>query len=424
MPEPQQKPQADPWEAAAQAYKQGGGQAASPENSNADWKLWTQNGTADDSDTRNAPQKSFDTETQTSPNEPLLKTALKSVTGAIGGAFVHPLKTVESMSHMGNPYDPEDPLAKQITGTMDDYSDAGGGKHGLAYAGTKLLGNAFGSYALGEGVGSAGRFVNTRLAPAAETLGQDTINGGLLATPAKMMKGGQNPARGLVNEGMLPTLSRSSLERKLAARLPVAGQEVASQSLSAAPIPRANLAGRIENPIMEQADVASGFGGTNKIEPLADLWGMMERPAPAATGPIYGPRAPELVPAGDVWKSRMNLDKNTRFNPDPEIEGVNEIRRDIRGGLQDELVKANPQIGEAAQNYSDLRTADDALDRHVSKGIGRVKDLAKTPVLSTAGWGLVRGGRLARAFSGNPFLNRLPGAAGLFSAPSTRNGDR
>jgi hypothetical protein len=305
------------------------------------------------------------------------------------------------------------------SGIAKDYHDGGAG-----YAATKTLGNLFGNVALGEDTGGAGEFANTRLAPAAETLGEDTINGGLLATPAKMMKGGQNPARGMVNDGILPTLSRSGLERKLAARLPVAGEKVASQSLGAAPIPSANLVSSIEDPITEAADITTGFGGTNRTEPLADLWGMMERPAPKATGPIYGPGAPSLVPAGDVWKSRMNLDKNTRFNPDPEIEGVNEIRRDIRSGLQNQLVKANPDLADAAQNYGDLRTADDALDRHVSKGVGRLKDLVKTPALSTTGWGLIRGARLARSLTDNPFINRLPGAASLFYAPAPRSDDR
>ena len=43
-------------------------------------------------DTRNSMQRSFDTETQTNPKEPLLQTGLKSVVGGAGSMFVHPLK--------------------------------------------------------------------------------------------------------------------------------------------------------------------------------------------------------------------------------------------------------------------------------------------------------------------------------------------
>ena len=66
----------------------------------------------------------------------------------------------------------------------------------------------------------------------------------------------------------------------------------------------------------------------------------------------------------DVWQTIRNIDRNTRFNPDPEVEGVNEVRRDIRGGLRNNLEDAVPGLKPLSERYGDLRTADDALSLH------------------------------------------------------------
>lgn len=111
-----------------------------------------------DSDTRNSIQKSFDENTKTSPNESLLETGLKSVVHGVGQAFVHPWDTAvavaKSIPHM-SATDPENPIAQMGAATAQDYQDAGGGKHGAAYAGTKLAGNTFGNVAVGEAAGPA-----------------------------------------------------------------------------------------------------------------------------------------------------------------------------------------------------------------------------------------------------------------------------
>lgn len=117
-------------------------------------------------DDRNDIQKSFDTETQTNPNDPLLKTGLKSVVGAIGGPFVHPAQTAQGIAKSVTPdpglagygerlLGPAGPmLAHMIGGTASqaksDYKEGG-----LPYAATKMVGGAFGNVALGAGV-SAG----------------------------------------------------------------------------------------------------------------------------------------------------------------------------------------------------------------------------------------------------------------------------
>src|SRR5271168_3781878 len=82
-------------------------------------------------DTRNSIQKSFDTNTETNPNEPLLKTGLKSVVGAIGSNFVHPLEAAKGLSHIME-QSPENPLVQAALGAGQDYK-AGG----LPYAATK-----------------------------------------------------------------------------------------------------------------------------------------------------------------------------------------------------------------------------------------------------------------------------------------------
>jgi hypothetical protein len=89
-------------------------------------------------------QNSFDTNTQTSPTEPLLETGLKRVVGAVGGPLVHPLDTLMSIPHMAD-IGPSNPLVQRAGEAKEDYQ-AGG----LPYAGTKLAGDALGTYLGGK----------------------------------------------------------------------------------------------------------------------------------------------------------------------------------------------------------------------------------------------------------------------------------
>ncbi len=95
-------------------------------------------------------QKSFDENTSTNPNEPLLETGLKSVTRAAGMPFIHPIKTAEGMGsalvHSLNPQDPENPLTQGIESVKKAYQ-AGG----VPYAATKVAGQLFGGAAAGAG---------------------------------------------------------------------------------------------------------------------------------------------------------------------------------------------------------------------------------------------------------------------------------
>jgi hypothetical protein len=115
-------------------------------------------GSEQQADSRNSIQKSFDENTATSPSDKLLTTGLKSVVGAIGSPFVHPLETVKALSHIGTPYDPENPLIQTALSTVNDYKQGG-----LPYAATKLAGNTFGGMALGEAAGGVLRLPSTAL---------------------------------------------------------------------------------------------------------------------------------------------------------------------------------------------------------------------------------------------------------------------
>lgn len=164
MPTPQQKPQADPWEQAAQAYKQSGQTPdASAPVSNDDWRVWQAEDDPDSGPIQRM-QKSFDENTKTSPSEPLLETGLKSVVGAIGRPFIHPIDTVKGMAQEKpslaeaalGPAGAVIPMARHVwNSAKQDYHAAGGGRHGLAYAGTKMAGDAFGDAALGSALEAA-----------------------------------------------------------------------------------------------------------------------------------------------------------------------------------------------------------------------------------------------------------------------------
>lgn len=105
-------------------------------------------------DGRNDIQRSFDGNTKTDPKEPLLETGLKSVVGAIGAPFVHPLKMAETATPRNNAERILGPAAvfgrtlwDAGKGAVDDYKEGG-----LPYAATKAGGNIVGGMALGEGL--------------------------------------------------------------------------------------------------------------------------------------------------------------------------------------------------------------------------------------------------------------------------------
>ena len=96
-------------------------------------------------------QDSFDANTKTSPKEPLLETGLKSVVGAIGTPFVHPMDTAKGLATMAGQVASGNIVgagANIIRPVVQDYQQGG-----AKYAGTKLAGQLVGGIALGEAAG-------------------------------------------------------------------------------------------------------------------------------------------------------------------------------------------------------------------------------------------------------------------------------
>jgi len=106
-------------------------------------------------------------------------------------------------------------------------------------------------------------------------------------------------------------------------------------------------------------------------------------------------RHPEAT-APDLWHTIRNVDKNTRFNPDPEVEGANEVRRSMRGGMSENLKQAVPEVKPLMQRYADLKEADTGLSKTMHNGtnLGTIMNSAKFPLQTAAGRLLYEGGKL------------------------------
>lgn len=242
-------------------------------------------------------QNDFDTRMATDPKDPLMLTGLKSVIGAVGTPLVHPWETIKNVAKMASDASPPGALANEIAGRKGIPQEIGEGigrdihEGGLPYAGTKLAGNIFGGLALGAPVDAAVPLARA-LGGAAERGGLGVINHAIDATP-KMMKYGQNPARGLVDEGIAPSLSKFSLANKVDAVLPQAGARV-SDAVHASPnsVPLTDIARSIESPVAEARGIIEGPGGGNRsFAPVEALQDSMTARAPGASRPIYGPGA-------------------------------------------------------------------------------------------------------------------------------------
>lgn len=133
------------------------------------------------------------------------------------------------------------------------------------------------------------------------------------------------------------------------------------------------------------------FGGG---QPQGMLRRTMQFPESEEPSPFSNLTHPHAT-APDVWRTIQNVDKNTRFNPDPEVEGVNELRREMRGGLRGNLEDAVPGLKPDSQRYGDLKSAEESLDRTMHSGDipHRLMDAAKTPIASMLGKGMYEAGK-------------------------------
>lgn len=141
----------------------------------------------------NAPktiQQSFDENTATSPNEPLLKTGLKSTVGAIGAPFVHPVDTVTGMGHLLA--HPLDEAHKEVDAL---YANP-------AYEGTKMAGQLLGGTALG----AAGGELLPRVTSAAGDAGSAIRTAAIGDPDAAAIRGIKVPANSPKMQGMIKSV--------------------------------------------------------------------------------------------------------------------------------------------------------------------------------------------------------------------------
>ena len=214
-----------------------------------------------------------------------------------------------------------------------------------------------------------------RVGQAMQDSGLGRINKYLGAGPKDTMNGA-NPARAVINQVQGVPLSRGGLSSQIDAAAPRVGQQLgnviqaADTSPTASPITAAQVAPSVDNPIFDRAGQVAGPGGNKNTGPLNTLLDSYNETAPGATAPIYGPNAPATVLPSDLWKTIRNIDSNTKFSTDPEVEGVNEVNRGIRGGLRQQLETADPNIKPLSQRYGDIRAAQDVLERKPNANSG------------------------------------------------------
>ena len=340
---------------------------------------------------------------------PFVSHPLKSGLGvlkSLGGAIANSGGTREGfVSELAKP---------MIESVMQDYQD-----RGPALAIPHMVGQGTGALATGELGGAAAKpvlsSIASKVAPALERGGLNLGNTALGARGVKPFQYGANPARGAFEEGVLPAMSKHSAAMKTEAALPQVGERISGPiENSQATIPRAQLETSITHPIASRMNSMRGPGGFGSEEPLISLADSMERTAPNASRPISGFLARPKSTPSDVWHTIRNIDENTRFNPNPEIEDLNSVRRDIRHGLRGNLESAVPEIKAPSQTYADLKGAGDALDRtmHSGTSLSKMASVPMFPLESTVGKGLYTAGRNL------PALGQAAGEGARYLSPA------
>jgi hypothetical protein len=301
-----------------------------------------------------------------------------------------------------------------VEGAVQNYVE-----NGPAKAIPNLVGQGVGGWAAGE-LGGAGtkaivKPIAARVGPAMQTLAEENLNR-RMAPSTNDTSYGQNPGRGVLASGIGPS-TRQGLLRKIGEAKESTGEMIgnavrgADSNANAPLLSSKKLASSIDGPISGRIAEVTGPGrATASPEvPYQIFREGMQDAAPGATAPIYGPNAPENVLPSDLWKTTRNIDKNTRFNPDPEIESANEIKRNVRGGLRRQLETVDPNIKPLSQNYGDLSSSETAIERENSpmfraSGIrGILHDtLDSYPVNTAVSSGIYKAGGMLKRIGGIP----------------------
>ena len=345
---------------------------------------------------------------------PFISHPLKSGLGvlkSLGGAIVNSGGTAEGF--VGE-------LAKpMIESAVQDYQD-----RGPALAIPHMVGQGTGAWATGELGGAAAKpvlsSIASKVAPIMERtglkIGNSAVDSGLSSYAH-----GHNPARGLYDADVLPSLSPRSTMLKMENALPGIGERISGPiEASQAQIPLRSLADSIERPISSARGVANGPGIGGLPESTIDnIHASMFKKAPEASRPIYGPDAgipyPSATPS-DVWKTIRNLDEKTRYrmNQPPEIENANELQGNIRGGLRGNLEEAVPEIREPSRIYGDMQASRPGLNRVMNRGasLRSLFDVPMYPLETTVGNGLYKAGRNL------PSLGQTAGEGARYLSPA------
>ena len=363
----------------------------------------------------------------------------------------HPIESFKGLaSSVGNAIANPDPdfagpgtgpvatlLRPLIEKSIQDYQ-----QYGPMRGTSDLLGTGVGMLATGELGGEAGDAASKPLLGAAravgapmERIGYGAINDALGARGPKPFQWGHNPARGALEEGVVPAISKQSSSAAIEPAMNRVGGRISNAVESATDrIPLSDTSASLEGPVNRAMEIEQGPGlGGPSSDNIGMLLEKAKNPAPGASQAIYRPAPPPLespfdpsasihntpllsgtadVSAPDLWKSIQNIDNKTRYKGPvaPEIEGLNDIQRAQRAGLRGNLEQAVPDIAAPSRTYGDLSGARDAIDRtiHSGQSLAKITDLIKYPTETYGGAALVNGGRALQSIS--PTLLRRIGA--------------
>ena len=350
--------------------------------------------------------------------------------GNIGGGamslatpLVHPLKAGEFAGRAAyetylNPLGTAYKLATgQPTETGQFVSDI---LHNPISSAEQLVGQAAGAKGLGL-AGETARPLATKTGGLLQDVAAENLNSRMSVGPKDTLYG-QNPGRGILKSGIGLSTQRG-LSTKVQGAMDANGQVIsnivnrADVNANAPTITPRQVAPAINGPIDQQLSVVRGPGNhsVNPEAPLDALRQSMTTAAPGASAPIYGPNAPEVIAPTDLWKTIRNIDQNTRFNPQPEVETVNEVGRGVRGGLRPILETVDPSLKPVSQNYSDLASARVALDRQASPFYAPTG--LKSALASTLNSYPVRTGISSALYRTGGALNRIGGTTPGYALP-------
>lgn len=333
----------------------------------------------------------------------------------IGHVVAHPLDTLESILPPldAGPSAPGMPLYSSAPLQRVD-AMARSVKNHPAYSAGQILGPLLLTHAIESGVTEVPRIMRGT-GDLAQTLAAKNatriLDRGTTAA-VRDARAGIDPGRAVLESGVGPTLTKSSLHAKIGNAANANGALLANAVERAdanALVPRvktADLRPAFDEPINSAIAVKSGPGGNLNTAPYETLRAGLENQAPGATAPLYGPNAPSEVLPSDIWKTIQNIDKNTRFHPDPEVESLNETNRDIRSNLRPFLEHSDPTIRPLSRRYAGLTSAGEAMERNANRpgtgfqGSFLHQAATNTPLNTTLNAGLFRAGGLLRRVGG------------------------